>query len=400
MSTLCVENVRKNLRRYAIEQEDDAICIITDYILQHLDTQKVHKVSKILSTRKIRIIPSSDISKSPHVMIYLTVIARGSFKVVYDVKNLLNEPSDPAHIRKIIASVRVPKEYEPLLEDESGIIQFLASDPESEKYVIHTDVITKPTEYHGTNEKKKDTVKMLMIQDKALMDLVIFWEQGRLTNAYRLKFCLKILEILSYLKSKGIVYGDVKAENFLVVPDPTDKEWPYTLKVTDFGLSSTEKTIPKTALNAFISPELAIANFARRQTLLKDPNLEQSLRHVLFNNVIQYQTHENDAWSAGVLLALLCQSFLSKSTQNKVYAIYSPILKDKHQQIEKIAQIDPTHWLDEPKEMSFEGLISRLLAYDPQKRLPIEAARDLFKEMREGFLEREKQSLQVAAARA
>ncbi|MBI5345672.1 MAG: hypothetical protein HZB76_00795 [Chlamydiae bacterium] len=393
MSTLSIDIVRQNLIHYAPELHltDDAITRITNDILEHLGTQKVYKVPKALSPCKIRIIPSGDISKGPRVMIYLAITQQSGFKVYYRAKDLLDQApiktSDSALGEQTIASSRVEERYSCLLENESEIIKILASDPESEKYVSHTDFISVPIGYHGSNKNKRDTVKMLTIQDGVRIDLVDFEEKQGLTSEYCLKFSLKILEILSYLKSKGIVYGDVKADNFIVVPDPTDDRLPLTIKLTDFYLSRMLSSPLKITWNSFISPELAKAHLAKLEQI-KDPSVDESLLNSLFNNILQCQTYENDGWSAGVLLALLCKSFLSMSTQGKISAIYSPISQDIEEQTEKIAQIDPKKWLDKPVDMSFETIIYRLLAYNPQERMPIEEARDLFKVIRVRFLEK------------
>lgn len=136
----------------------------------------------------------------------------------------------------------------------------------------------------------------------------------------------QIIEGLLYIHSKGIIYGDLKAENVLIAKNGT-------IKLCDFNLSGTKSLLNDTLQGTvcYISPEMIEG---------------------------QRRTHKSDFWSLGVLCHLLFyRKYPFKETQG------SGILKN----------ILNRNIVKEPRDRKaspeFRLLIEELLMKDYKRRL-------------------------------
>jgi serine/threonine protein kinase len=136
----------------------------------------------------------------------------------------------------------------------------------------------------------------------------------------------QIIDCLIYLHSKGVIYGDLKAENILISHNGT-------IKLCDFNLSGTQSILSTTLQGTlcYLSPEM----------------IEGSKR-----------TPKSDFWSLGVLMHLIyyrCYPFKNKGTTHLLHNIINV----------KIVK-EPSN---RKASRDFKKLIRDLLVKNPKRRL-------------------------------
>jgi len=144
-----------------------------------------------------------------------------------------------------------------------------------------------------------------------------------------------ILQMLSQCHSKGVIYMDVKPENFLYLTDSPDS----VLKGTDFGLALKynvgERLSTRRGTPVYMAPEV----------ILKDYN------------------QKVDCWSAGVLIFQLLHGKLPYSSKLKGHSV-----RDVWEMIlNSDIDFSPSTWADFSSDS--KDFVASLLQRDPSKRL-------------------------------
>ena len=250
-------------------------------------------------------------------------IGNGSYGDVFLAYNLFTK--EKVAIKKIF------KSNEQLLSD--GII---IDEIEILKSLNHPDIV-KIIEFYGTDEAYYIVNEYCAggeLYDKAI---------GYMSETQISVIFKQILSGLSYLHSKNIVHRDLKLENILI----SDKEYVeitgeeyFDIKIIDFGnariFDQTLTTNSIVGSSYYIAPEVFLKKYSK----------------------------ECDLWSAGVILYMLIVGsppFGGESDKKVISSIKSGV----YDKTEK-------RWIDASSEV--KDLISKLLVYNPKKRLTAKEA--------------------------
>ena len=261
----------------------------------------------------------NEIDKTPETKYKIIKnIGNGSYGSVFLAYNI--------YTKEKVAIKKIYKSSEMLLSD--GL---LINEIEILKSLNHPDIV-KIIEFYGTEEAYYIVNEYCSggeLYDKAINYL----SETQISVIFK-----QILSGLSYLHSKNIVHRDLKLENILI----SDKEYVentgeeyYDIKIIDFGNARIfENTITNSSIvgsSYYIAPEVFIQKYNK----------------------------ECDLWSAGVILYMLIVGippFEGESDKKIISKIKTGIF-DKNN----------NRWINASKEV--KDLISKLLVYEPKKRL-------------------------------
>ncbi len=248
----------------------------------------------------------------------LNPIGHGSYGDVFLAYNI--------YTKEKVAIKKIYKSKEELLSD--GII---IDEIEILKTLNHPDIV-KIIEFYGTEEAYY--IVNEYCSEGELFDKAI----GHLSETQISVIFKQILSGLSYLHSKNIVHRDLKLENILI----SDKEYIeltgeeyFDIKIIDFGNARIfDKTISNNSIvgsSYYIAPEVFLKRYNK----------------------------ECDLWSAGVILYMLIVGSPPFEGENdkKIMANIRTGVFDKSDR----------RWFNASFEV--KDLISKLLVYDPKKRL-------------------------------
>jgi 5'-AMP-activated protein kinase catalytic alpha subunit len=130
--------------------------------------------------------------------------------------------------------------------------------------------------YEVMESKKNLYIVMEYCEQKELFDYII--QRQRLEELEACKFFQEIIDGVEYLHSQGIVHRDLKPENLLL-------DYKRTIKISDFGLSSTYKK------GSLLATPCGTPSYA-------PPEMLQGMK---YNGAL------SDIWSCGIILyAMLC----------------------------------------------------------------------------------------------
>ena len=248
----------------------------------------------------------------------LNNLGHGSYGDVFLAMNI--------YTKEKFAIKKIYKTNEDLLSD--GI---LIDEIEILKNLSHPDIV-KIIEFYGTQEAYYIVNEYCSggeLYDKAI---------GYLSETQVSVIFKQILSGLSYLHSNNIVHRDLKLENILISDkefiESTGEEY-YDIKIIDFGNARIfDKNITNKSIvgsSYYIAPEV----FLRKSN------------------------KECDLWSAGVILYMLIVGsppFDGSSDKNIIKTIKTGIFDTKN-----------SRWIHASSEV--KDLISKLLVYEPNKRL-------------------------------
>ena len=275
---------------------------------------------------------TSDISLSISNRIFINEIEQAPETKYKIIKNIGNGSYGSVFLayniytKEKVAIKKIYKSSEMLLSD--GL---LINEIEILKSLNHPDIV-KIIEFYGTEEAYYIVNEYCSggeLYDKAINYL----SETQISVIFK-----QILSGLSYLHSKNIVHRDLKLENILI----SDKEYVentgeeyYDIKIIDFGNARIfENTITNSSIvgsSYYIAPEVFIQKYNK----------------------------ECDLWSAGVILYMLIVGippFEGESDKKIISKIKTGIF-DKNN----------NRWINASKEV--KDLISKLLVYEPKKRL-------------------------------
>ena len=250
-------------------------------------------------------------------------IGNGSYGDVFLAYNI--------YTKEKVAIKKIYKSNEQLLSD--GII---IDEIEILKSLNHPDIV-KIIEFYGTDEAYYIVNEYCSggeLYDKAI---------GYMSETQISVIFKQILSGLSYLHSKNIVHRDLKLENILI----SDKEYVkitgeeyFDIKIIDFGnariFDQTLTTNSIVGSSYYIAPEVFLRKYSK----------------------------ECDLWSAGVILYMLIVGsppFYGENDKKVISNIKTGIYDTSDKR-----------WINASSEV--KDLISKLLVYDPKKRLTAKEA--------------------------
>jgi len=246
------------------------------------------------------------------------IIGKGAFSKVY-----VATPNDPnAEIKKVAIKMinkKEVKDYElRVLYREIDIMGKLDHPHIAKLYQVFEtdDIIALVLEYIPGGE---------------LFDAII--EKGVFTEIEAIAVIRQLLDAISYLHSNGVAHRDLKPENLLL----QKKEWPFFLKLVDFGLAS---NFNETKLSTFVGTPDYVA-----PEILDETKSEYSAAV--------------DIWSIGVITYILLVGSFPFPDQNPL---------QKYKRIQS-GEYDKRFLECSDQAKNF---ISRLLVPDPEKRASIE----------------------------
>mmetsp|Transcript_927 Transcript_927/g.2921 ORF Transcript_927/g.2921 Transcript_927/m.2921 type:complete len:396 (+) Transcript_927:313-1500(+) len=161
-------------------------------------------------------------------------------------------------------------------------------------------------------------------------------EAGYFTEKIASQIFAEILHGVQYLHDHGIAHRDIKPENILC----SRKEWPYHVKLSDFGLSNYSGAPMRTRVGTpyFVAPEV--------------------LKGHTYGTAV-------DSWSCGVVLYNLLSGKLPFDSEEEPEKIFRLILDGKF-------TFPDREWENISRDA--KRLIKDLLVVDPEKRLTIKGA--------------------------
>ena len=284
------------------------------------------------SSQKTEKLETSDISLSISNRIFINEIEQTPETKYKIIKNIGNGSYGSVFLayniftKEKVAIKKIYKSSEILLSD--GII---IDEIEILKNLNHPDIV-KIIEFYGTKEAYyiiNEYCSGGELFDKA----VNYLSETQISVIFK-----QILSGLSYLHSKNIVHRDLKLENILI----SDKEYVevtgeeyYDIKIIDFGnariFDSTITTNSIVGSSYYIAPEVFIKKYNK----------------------------ECDLWSAGVILYMLIVGvppFEGENDKKIISKIKTGIFDTNNKR-----------WINASSEV--KDLISKLLVYEPKKRL-------------------------------
>ena len=303
-----INGIKKNINRDYF-QGYDQIC------RQKTEKLETNDISLSISNR----IFINEIEKTPETKYKIIKnIGSGSYGTVFLAYNIFTKEK--------VAIKKIYKSNEVLLSD--GII---IDEIEILKNLNHPDIV-KIIEFYGTEEAYYIVNEYCSggeLYDKAVNHL----SETQISVIFK-----QILSGLSYLHSKNIVHRDLKLENILI----SDKEYVevtgeeyYDIKIIDFGnariFDSTITTNSIVGSSYYIAPEVFIKKYHK----------------------------ECDLWSAGVILYMLIVGvppFEGENDKKIISKIKTGIFDTNNRR-----------WINASSEV--KDLISKLLVYEPKKRL-------------------------------
>ena len=283
----------------------------------------------------------------------LSILGKGAFGIVYKARN--------ENTNQIISIKRVYQDR-----------RYQNRELEILKQLNHHNAVRLIDFFYTKGDKGEDDVFLNCVMDyisnTLSRELRINYKNKTQFDAFLVKiYSYQIIKLLQYIHSIGICHRDIKTQNILI-----DKET-NKLEICDFG--SAKKLIPGKTSTAYIC-----SRYYRAPELIF--------------GATEY-TNQIDVWSAGCVIAELILGrplFPGESSSDQLVEIIKVLGTPTKEDIismnpqykeHKFPDIKPTPWDKVFRNRNipdyFLDLISKLLVYNPEKRLtPKEASEHKF----------------------